>query len=190
MHDALVTARALALVWVLLAAACAAPATAPSALRLDGTRVEPLRGEDPVLLVFVRSDCPIANRYAPELKRLHEAWAETPLRMRLVYPDRDESAESIAKHLSEHGLAIPALRDPEHALVAHAGATITPEAALYLDGELRYRGRIDDRFPDFGKSRAEPSRRDLELAVDALLAGREIEVPRTEAVGCFLGDLP
>jgi hypothetical protein len=85
---------------------------------------------------------------------------------------------------------VPALRDPQHRLVAHSGARITPEAAVYLKGELRYLGRIDDRFPDFGKARAEPSRRDLQLAVDALLAGRPVEVERTEAIGCFLGDLP
>ena len=159
-------------------------------MRLDGVSVAPLAGEGPVVLVFVRSDCPIANRYAPEMRRLHQSWKSAAVRMRLVYPDKDETPESIREHLSSHSLSIPALRDPKHALVAHAGASITPEAAVYLRGELRYRGRIDDRFPDFGKARAVPSRRDLELAVDALLASREVEVSRTEAVGCFLGDLP
>lgn len=182
--------RCLALPACLLAVSCVAPEPGPSAFRLDGTLIHPLAGEDPVVLLFVRSDCPIANRYAPELRRLHERWRNEAVRLRLVYPDADETPESIRAHLAAHAVEIPALRDPEHRLVAHAGARITPEAAVYVKGELRYLGRIDDRFPDFGKARAEPSRRDLELAVEALLEGREVEVPRTEAIGCFLGDLP
>ena len=39
---------------------------------------------------------------------------------------------------------------------------------------------------DFGKQRAQPTRRDLRDALDAVLAGREPVVPRTEPIGCFI----
>src|SRR6267154_632496 len=52
-----------------------------------------------VVLIFVRTDCPIANRYAPEIERLYRAYASRVAYF-LVYPDAHESAATIQKHLS------------------------------------------------------------------------------------------
>ena len=69
--------------------------------------------------------------------------------------------------------------------------TITPEVAvLTLDGQMAYRGRIDDTYPGLGQKRNAPLRRDLREALDAILAGKPVAVPRTEAVGCFIPDAP
>jgi hypothetical protein len=53
--------------------------------------------------------------------------------------------------------------------------------------ELLYRGRIDDRYVDFGKRRPEPMTHDLREALEAILAGRPVARPRTEPIGC---DIP
>ena len=75
-------------------------------------------------------------------------------------------------------------------LVRRAGATITPEAAVFgAAPEPLYLGRIDDRYVDFGKARPEATRHDLEQALDAVLDGRPVPEPRTEAIGCFIADL-
>jgi hypothetical protein len=67
---------------------------------------------------------------------------------------------------------------------------VTPEAAVFdARGRVVYRGRIDDRYVDFGLDRPEPTSRDLERAIQDLLAGRSVAVPRTQAVGCILADL-
>src|SRR5260370_318044 len=43
-----------------------------TALRLDGTPTDPFLAASgkPVVLVFVRTDCPISNRYAPLIQRI------------------------------------------------------------------------------------------------------------------------
>ncbi len=160
---------------------------------LDGKRVAPLAAHPEVratVALFVRTDCPISNRYAPEVRRIHEAYAGRGVAFWLIYPDPDTRNEAIRAHLEEYDYPIAALKDPEHAFVVHAGAEITPEAALFdSDGKLVYLGRIDDRYIDFGKARPEPTTRDLARALDALLEGRAIENDRTKAVGCFIGDL-
>ena len=51
---------------------------------------------------------------------------------------------------------------------------------------LLYRGRIDDRVADFGKRRVEPTRRDLRLALDDILAGKPVQTRLTKAVGCYI----
>ena len=52
-----------------------------------------------------------------------------------------------------------------------------------------YRGRIDDRFVDFGKTRPEPTQRDLEAALRGVLDGTHKDLVTTKAIGCYIADL-
>ena len=93
----------------------------------------------------------------------------------------------IRAHVREYGFPFEALRDPGHALVARAKATVTPESAVFArGGALVYHGRIDDRNIDFGEARPEPTRRDLEEALDAVLAGRAPRETEAPAIGCAI----
>jgi len=170
---------------------CATFAEAPRVLDLDGRPVDPFAEHEGRLtvLLFTRIDCPISNRYAPEVKRIHEAFAPRGVVFHLVYVDADETAQMIRDHIRDYGYSFTALRDPEHVLVRRAEATVTPEAAVFsADGRLVYRGRIDDWYAAFGKSRPAPTELNLRDALEAALAGRDVAVPRTKAIGCFIPD--
>jgi len=181
-----------AAVTLLLLAACAPPAASYiTVLDLDGRAVAPFRGAGGSfeVLIFVAPDCPISNKFAPEVSRICDEYGPRGVSFHLVYPDGDEPTETIRQHIADFGFKIPALLDFEHTLVELAGATVTPEAALFAStGELLYLGRIDDRFVDFGKERENPTRRDLRDALDAVLAGEKPANARTEAIGCFIPD--
>ena len=173
-----------------------APALAlAGALDLSGVAVDPLPrgGAGPAVLVFVRTDCPVANRYAPELRRLQDRFSGKGVAFWLVYPDPSEKPDEIRRHQREFGLAFRALRDPQHELVKATQATVTPEAAVFVAGpdgpRMVYRGRIDDRYVDFGRSRAAPTRRDLRDVLQALGAGSAVTPRTTPAVGCFISPL-
>jgi hypothetical protein len=56
-------------------------------------------------------------------------------------------------------------------------------------GQLLYHGRIDNRYVDFGKSMPQPTRRDLEVALRFVVAGKPVQVASTPAIGCFLADV-
>jgi hypothetical protein len=142
------------------------------------------------VLVFVRTDCPISNRYAAELQRIHTKFAAETVWW-LVYPDDDVTTKAIREHRKEYKLEIPALRDPRHALVKLAGVHVTPEAVIFLPGKKRvYRGRIDDRFVAFGNYRSEATRHDLEEALTAIVNGQPVLVPETKAIGCTISTEP
>jgi thiol-disulfide isomerase/thioredoxin len=161
-------------------------------LDLAGQTVNPFQAEDARALVFLflATDCPISNRYAPEIKRLQARFAARGVAFRLVYPNPDTTAEEVKAHLKDYGYSLGALRDPQHALVKFAGATVTPEAAVFApDGRLLYRGRIDDRFPALGTERAAPTQRDLEQALMAVLKGQPVAQRLTRAVGCYIAEL-
>ncbi len=159
---------------------------------LDGTAVDPLLLPADVtaaVYLFVSVGCPVSNRYAPEVKRLYDAFAAKGVRFTLVYPNPAESAAAIKDHLKAYGYPGEAVRDPRHAFAKQADVTITPEAAVFTrDGALAYRGRIDDRYVTLGVERPAPTRRDLAEALTDVLAGREVREPRTQAVGCYVED--
>lgn len=156
---------------------------------LTGRQVQLFATGKPTVLVFVRTDCPISNRYAPELERLYREYSGRAA-FYLVYADPAETADGIRKHISDYGYTFGALRDPDHELVKLAKAHVTPEAAVFsARGELLYHGRIDDRYIDFGKYRTEPTVHDLEDALRAVVAGKPVAVSSTRAIGCFLADV-
>jgi hypothetical protein len=154
--------------------------------------VDPLRSPDArlVVLVFVQTDCPLSNRYAPEVQRLQEKFSPQGVAFWLVYPDASETADAVRRHLEDYGYRTSAARDPGHVLVRKAKARVTPEAAVFAPGErLVYHGRIDDRYPELGRARAKASSHDLEAALEAALAGRPLPTEGAPAVGCFIADL-
>jgi len=159
---------------------------------LDGRQIEPLRAKDAkaIVFIFIRTDCPLSNRYAPEVRRLHDRFAKSGVRFWLVYPDPDESGEIIRKHIKEYEYRLSALRDPQHKLVKITGAQVTPEASVFLPGgRMVYRGRIDDRYVVLGKARPVPTTRDLEQVLEAILEGKQVTNKTTAAIGCFIPDL-
>lgn len=160
-------------------------------LDLDNRPVDPFQNSSAKaqVFLFLRSDCPISNRYAPELRRLVERFSSQGIDFFLVYPDPDSPAAAVREHLKEYGYTSSALRDPRHRLVALTGARVTPEAAVFVNRRMVYRGRIDDRYVAFGKMRPAPTARDLEETLAAVLNGEKLTPRTTEAVGCYIADL-
>jgi len=142
------------------------------------------------VLVFVTTDCPVANRYAPELERIRAEFAKEGVTLTLVHVDPDLTEKAARDHAEKYSLLAPVVIDRTHRLVAATGASVTPEAVVVdAAGRIRYRGRINDQFTDFGSSRKAPSTHDLRDAIRAVLEGRKIAQPETTPVGCFIPKL-
>ena len=158
---------------------------------LEGKAVDPFRAAPGkvVVLIFVRTDCPISNRYAPTIQRLR-AQSESQAAFFLVYPDKKETADSIRQHDREFGYTFAALRDPRHILVKQSQAQITPEAAVFdVNRRLVYHGRIDNLYEDFGHARKIATTHELEDAIQAAILGKTASAQATPAVGCYISDL-
>jgi len=165
--------------------------TQQTAFDLDGKPSNPVaQGSGRVVvLVFLRQDCPVSSRYAPAIQQISQHY-QRDASFFLVYPDKDESAQTIRKYLTDYGYHLPALRDPEHTLVKQARAEITPEAAVFnREGKLIYHGRIDNWYVEFGRSRPAPTTHELSDAIAAAIAGRPLANPAVKGVGCYISDL-
>ncbi len=160
-----------------------------TALNLDGTQVDPFLAASgkPVVLIFVRTDCPISNRYAPLIQRISAEYG-AKVGLWLVYPSRTATAEKIRRHEHDFGYKLPALRDPQHVLASQAQVQVTPEAAVFdANHHLLYHGRIDDLFQDFGRARPAATTHELVDAIQAALSGKTAP-PSAPGVGCFIAD--
>lgn len=139
------------------------------------------------MVVFITTDCPVANSYQPTLTRLSKQFGDQGVSFYLVHPSNRVSTEAASKHAKEFNIQIPIILDPEQIIARRLNAKVTPEAfVIDENGKTVYRGRIDDLYAGFGKKRREPTRHDLRDAISQSLAGQPIASPRTDAIGCII----
>jgi thiol-disulfide isomerase/thioredoxin len=156
---------------------------------IDGAVLRPLEPPGAAnVLFFIATDCPVSNAYAPEIQRICSAYRSKGVSCALVYEDVRVSAADVRAHLELHRYQqIPAAIDDDASLAARVQATVTPETVV-IDraGAVRYRGRIDNFYVAFGRSRQVVTVHDLRDALDAVLRGKAIAAPSTDPVGCFI----
>ncbi len=140
-----------------------------------------------LVLIFVTTDCPIANSYQPLLARLHKEFQNRGFEFLLIHEGPDQTPEKLREHAKDYAVPFSIVMDADHAIARQVGATKTPEVFVFAkDGAILYQGRVDDLHQGFGKKRAAVTREDLRIALRELDAGEDIRVPKTEAVGCSI----
>lgn len=159
------------------------PAASVQTLAHPGTRA--------LLLYFVASDCPVSNRYFPEMERLAAQASPNHIQALYIYPNTYESLPAAQQHQSAFNAApADARTDPAGDLVRLTGARTTPEAVLLLKQagtwKVAYRGRIDDRYIHIGLERGQVEHHDLEAALAAVIAGKPAPPATGPAVGCAI----
>jgi peroxiredoxin len=148
-----------------------------------------------VALFFISAECPISNRYAPEINRIVAAYSDRGsdrgsargVVFYGVHSDPDIAPAVARRHAQDYGFDFPVLLDPTQTLAGKTGVILTPTAVILSPaGELLYRGRIDNRYLDLGKYRSAGVKPDLRLALDAVVAGKQVPEKYTKPVGCQL----
>jgi len=138
------------------------------------------------VFVFVESECPLAQKYLPVLDRLERGYRDKGVQFVAVNSGPHDTIVVMAAQAVEFGVEFPFVKDADCRVADALGVSRTPEVAV-LDGKrvLRYRGRIDDQYRPGGQ-RKEPTRHDLVDAIDAVLAGKPVEVATTPIDGCLI----
>jgi peroxiredoxin len=172
---------------LLLALCLAAPALAAAPgdkipkfeARLEGggkpRALDSHRTARPTVYLFVGAKCPTTGMYVERLRELEKAHAGK-VDFVYIYPNRtDSKADKAAFHAAQK-LAGPMIDDDGARIAQLLGAQRTAEAFV-VDRTHRvvYHGAIDD---DRGGRKV--TRNHLALALDELLAGKEVSTPRTD----------
>lgn len=147
--------------------------------------LEEVAGGKGTAVVFTCNMCPFSKGYEDRLIALASKYQERGINFIAINPNDPErvpgdSFEEMVVRAGEKGFPYPYVVDETQKVAAAYGARVTPHIFL-LDGErtLVYRGRVDDALKP-----EDVSSRDLEAAIDALVAGERVPVAETKAFGC------
>jgi peroxiredoxin/mono/diheme cytochrome c family protein len=145
----------------------------------------------PVVLAFIGTECPLAKTYAPRLRDLAAEFEKQGVAFLAIDSNMQDSLSEIGTYARIHEITFPVLKDNNNDLADKLGAVRTPEVFL-LDREhvVRYWGRIDDQYgfkTGAGYVKPKLTQRNLADAITELLAGKEISHPVVKADGCFIG---
>jgi peroxiredoxin len=140
-----------------------------------------------LVLVFLGNGCPTAKACEEALIEFQATCGPRGVGLVAINPNNpylsppDTMAE-MARRARDKGYNFPYLKDADATLARAYGMTRTPQCCvLDRDRVLRYRGRVFD-----ARDPARVRRRDLQEAVEDLLAQREVRVPETESFGCSI----
>ncbi len=150
----------------------------------------------PVLaVVFACNHCPISQMYEQRIQQLQDDYRDKGVAVVAIEPndpkairideldssDTSDSLEEMKIRVEFKHLRYPYLYDGETQSVTRAyGPQATPHIFIFdKDRKLRYEGRIDNSY------RIEQVKtQDARNAIDALLAGGEVQVKHTGVFGC------
>jgi len=147
--------------------------------------------------IFTCNHCPTAQAYEERIMQLAADYREKGVTLvcitsndpravrldELGYTDLGDSYQDTKLRARRRGFNFPYLYDGDEQAMANAyGPAATPHVFIFDEArKLRYRGRIDNA-EDPSKIKQQETR----AALDALLAGRALQVTTTRTFGCSL----
>jgi len=136
-----------------------------------------------VVLDFCSQECPVSRGADPHFAELVREYQAKGVVFLGVDSHRETTPEQIKKYAEENKIPQPILKDEGNKYADAVGAKVTPEIyILDKEGKLAYHGPLDDR--------AEPTERGTKNytkdAIDALLSGKAVAVPKAKAWGCSI----
>ena len=137
--------------------------------------------------IFVLKDCPVANQYAPEIKRIIQTYRPKGVQFLMYFEDQDVSLAQATKHANDYGIQVSTTIDKKNINARRLHVTTSPTAVVTTpDGKILYEGRIDNTYASVSQRRRSATTHELRDALDAVVAGKPVKVSNAAAVGCRL----
>jgi len=135
-----------------------------------------------IIIIFVATECPVSNAYNSRMENLFKDYSERDIAFIGINSNKAESADRIKEHAKENGLTFTILKDEKNIIADKFEASFTPEVyVLNNNFDILYHGRIDN-----SKKESEVVTKDLENALEEILAGKEVSKKETKAFGCTI----
>jgi hypothetical protein len=139
-----------------------------------------------LLVMFSCNTCPIVHRYQSRTIEVCQYAQGKQVGVILLnsneaYRNDGDSYSDMKDYAREQSYNWPYVLDNNSVMADAFGATRTPECYLFnAAGKLVYHGAIDDNQ----NSPSEVTRKHLTVAMDEMLAGKDVSVKTTRSVGC------
>jgi hypothetical protein len=138
--------------------------------------------------IFLLEDCNISQAYTHRLADLQRRFDKDSIRFVGLFPNPLSDEKSVRAFQKKHQILFSLSTKGAAERARELGATVTPEVVVVRESSqtVLYQGRIDNMFERVGKRRRVVTSHDLELALEAIRANREVPVSRTQPIGCFI----
>src|SRR5947209_454870 len=84
------------------------------------------RSAKSVALLFIATECPVSNGYAPEINRIFADYSAKGVVVYAVHSDPDVTQADAQRHAESYGYRFTVLLDPAQTLAKKFGVTVTP----------------------------------------------------------------
>ncbi len=160
---------------------------------IDGHRVSMAGTADAkgFMVIFTCNHCPFAKKYEDRIIALDKKYKPLGYPVIAINPNDtanypEDSFKEMVKRAKDKGFTFPYLIDETQQIAKNFGAFKTPHIFL-INKEtdklmVKYIGAIDNNYEDPDKV----TKKYLENALNELIAGKEITVKSTKAVGCII----
>jgi peroxiredoxin len=133
------------------------------------------------IVIFTCNTCPYAKAYQDRIAELQNDFA--PKGYPVIAISTSDSKDEIVERAKEQNYPFPYLHDETQEVTRTYGATKTPHAfVLKKDKTVAYIGAIDNNH----KNAKAADKQYIRGAVQALIEGKEVEITKTNAVGCSI----
>ena len=165
----------------------APPFSLPDVVSKRVLSIDAFASRKALLVMFICQHCPFVKHIKDELARLGRDYAASDLAIVAISSNdpavsSEDSPEGLERMAAQWGLNYPVCYDESQAVAKRYAAACTPDFYLF-DGarHLVYRGQLDDSRPGNGKP---VTGADLRAAIDATLAGRDVDPHQMPSLGC------
>jgi peroxiredoxin len=143
------------------------------------------------IVIFDCNTCPYSKAYNDRIIALNKKYQPQGFPVVAINSNSAEksagdSYEEMVKYAKKKGYEFPYLHDETQQVATAFGATNTPHVFIVQRAgsslKLAYIGAIDDS----AKDPSAVTKRYVEDAVDALLAGKPVPATKTKAIGCTI----
>lgn len=147
-----------------------------------------IAGEKGTLVVFTCNACPYAKAWEERIVALGNKFSQQGVGVIAINSNDpkvvpEDGFEAMQQRAKERKLAFPYVMDETSGVAKAFGAGRTPEVFLFNgEGKLVYHGAIDDNHKEPDKVVSHY----LKDALDAVVAGRDVAVKETKALGCSI----
>lgn len=148
--------------------------------------LDELKSDKAMVILFICNHCPYVIHINEKLVEVAKNYQEKGVQFIAIssndvekYPE--DSPEKMKQLANDLGYSFPYLYDESQEIARAYGAVCTPDLFVF-DADLKcaYRGRFDETRPNMG----EPTGKDLTDALDAILAGTEVNSKQYPSMGC------
>ncbi|MGD0016098.1 MAG: thioredoxin family protein [Verrucomicrobiia bacterium] len=147
-----------------------------------------VKGPNGTLVIFTCNHCPFAKAWEVRISTIGNAAQKNGVGVIAINANdpssyAEDRFEEMQKRAKERGFQFPYVVDATSDVAREFGATRTPECYLFdKNGKLIYHGAVDDNYADAAKV----DKHYLEDAINALVAGKDVPVKESKAVGCTI----